>query len=57
MKREELLESIKSGDKITVVAEVVMARTALKRKTYKIRVGGYELWIDDRSVVGKGKTE
>lgn len=57
MKREELLESIKSGDKIAVVAEVVMARTALKRKTYKIRVGGYELWIDDRSVVGKGKTE
>lgn len=57
MEREDVLNSIKSGDHVEVAAKVVMARTALRQKAYKIRIGGYELWIDGKSIVGKGKSE
>lgn len=54
MEREEMLNSIENGDIIAVAAEVVMARTALKQKVYKIRIGGFEVWVDGKYVVGKG---
>lgn len=53
MKREELEISI--GDKVAVEAKVVMARTALKKKAYKIQVGNYQIWIDESYIVGKAK--